>query len=147
MTRVNAAAAGVRVQAVHSDLLGATAGEFDLIVANPPYLVDPGARIYRHGGGALGAGLSLKILDAAIERLAPGGTLLLYTGSAIVDGDDRFLAESRTRLHGLGLSWTYEEIDPDVFGEELEQESYAAADRIAAVLLTATKTKAGRPHA
>jgi hypothetical protein len=83
--------------------------------------------------------LSLRILETAIERLAPDGTLLLYTGSAIVGGEDRFLADSRTRLAGSGLSWTYREVDPDVFGEELEQGLYAAADRIAAVLLTANK--------
>lgn len=147
MTRVNAAVAGVLVEALNSDLLGGTVGEFDLIVANPPYLIDPGERTYRHGGGPWGAGLSLKILDSAMDRLAPGGTLLLYTGSAIVGGADGFLAESRTRLEGSGLSWIYEEIDPDVFGEELDQGIYAAADRIAAVLLTATKTDKGNRHA
>lgn len=141
MTRVNAALAGVEVEALESNLLGGVGGEFDLIAANPPYLVDPGERAYRHGGGALGAGLSLRILETAIERLAPGGTLLLYTGAAIMDGDDPFRRESQTRLAGTDLSWTYQELDPDVFGEELEQGAYAAADRIAAVLLTATKAK------
>ena len=37
------------------------------------------------------------------------------------------------------MRWTYEEIDPDVFGEELDGGAYASADRIAAVLLTAKK--------
>jgi len=37
------------------------------------------------------------------------------------------------------LSWTYEELDPDVFGEELERGVYTGADRIAAVTLTVTK--------
>ncbi|MBV8913202.1 MAG: class I SAM-dependent methyltransferase [Acetobacteraceae bacterium] len=141
MTRANAAVAGAAVRAVHSDLLAGVEGTFDLIVANPPYLVDPAERTYRHGGGPLGAGLSLAILDAAIGRLAPGGTLLLYTGTAIVDGQDPFHAESQTRLAGSGLAWTYDEVDPDVFGEELEHGVYAAADRIAAVLLTVTKTQ------
>ena len=140
LARVNAAVAGVRLEARHSDLLGAVDGAFDLIVSNPPYLVDPGARAYRHGGGPLGAGLSLKILETAIERLAPGGTLLLYTGVAIVDGTDPFRAAAAERLDGSGLGWTYEEIDPDVFGEELENEPYAQTDRIAAVLLTVHRT-------
>ena len=139
MTRANATLAGVRVTALHSDLLGAVQGEFDLIVANPPYLVDPAARAYRHGGGPLGAGLSLAILDAACQRLAPGGTLLLYTGAAIMAGTDPFRDEAETRLAGSGLRWTYEELDPDVFGEELDSGVYADADRIAAVLLTATR--------
>ncbi len=139
MTRVNAALAGVQVAAVDSNLLSAVPGSFDLIVSNPPYLVDPDARAYRHGGGALGAGLSLAILDAALERLAPGGTLLLYTGVAIVNGTDPFKTAVLAQIGGSGASWTYEELDPDVFGEELDGGAYAAADRIAAVILTFKK--------
>jgi len=136
LTRVNAALAGVRVAAVDSNLLSSVPGLFDLIVSNPPYLVDPNSRAYRHGGGPLGAGLSLAILDTALERLAPGGTLLLYTGAAIVNGADPFKDAAAARLAGTGASWTYEELDPDVFGEELERGVYTSADRIAAVLLT-----------
>lgn len=139
MTEVNAALAGVRVSAVESNLLSSVPGRFDLIVSNPPYLVDPGARAYRHGGGPLGAGLSLAILDTALDRLALGGTLLLYTGAAIVNGADPFKEAAAARLEGTGTSWTYEELDPDVFGEELERGAYVNADRIAAVLLTVTK--------
>ena len=139
MTQVNAALAGLPVQAVHSDLLSAVPGTFDLIVANPPYLLDPAERAYRHGGGTLGAGLSLSILNAAAERLAPGGTLVLYTGSAIHGGHDGFRTAAAARLAGSTLSWTYREMDPDVFGEELETAAYAACDRIAAVVLTATR--------
>lgn len=139
LTRVNAATAGVTVEALRSDLLSAVDGDIDLIVANPPYLVDVDERAYRHGGGPLGAGLSLKILDAGIERLSPGGTLLLYTGAAVIDGTDPFRATAEMRLRGSGMRWTYDEIDPDVFGEELNGGAYASSDRIAAVLLTARK--------
>ena len=139
MTRVNAALAGVEVTAVDSNLLSAVPGSFDLIVSNPPYLVDADARAYRHGGGPLGAGLSLAILDAALERLAPGGTLLLYTGAAIVNGTDPFKMAAIAQIGGSGASWTYEELDPDVFGEELEGGVYTTADRIAAVVLTVRK--------
>ena len=139
LTRINAAMAGVRVSAVDSNLLSGVPGLFDLIVANPPYLVDPAARAYRHGGGPLGAGLSLAIMDAALERLAPGGTLLLYTGAAVVNGVDPFKDETTARLSGSGVTWTYEELDPDVFGEELDHGAYTAADRIAAILLTVTR--------
>ena len=136
LTQVNAKAAGVSIQTVNSDLLTQVEGNFDLIVANPPYMVDHAQRKYRHGGGALGAALSLSIIDTALERLNPGGTLLLYTGSAIVDGVDFFLREVRQRLQG-NCSWSYRELDPDVFGEELETDTYALADRIAAVFLCA----------
>lgn len=138
LTRINAAVAGTgKVRAAHSDLLSGVDGRFDLIVANPPYLVDPARRAYRHGGGPLGAGLALAIVDAAIERLAPGGRLLLYTGAAIVDGNDPFRAAAEAKLAAAGLTWDYREMDPDVFGEELDCEAYATTERIAAVVLTA----------
>jgi SAM-dependent methyltransferase len=42
MTRINADAAGVpNVTTVHSDLFANVDGQFDMIVANPPYLNDP----------------------------------------------------------------------------------------------------------
>lgn len=139
-TRINAALAGVaNVKPRHSNLLADVAGEFDLIVANPPYLVDPAGRAYRHGGGALGAELSLSIVNTAKERLARGGTLLLYTGTAIVDGVDPFRAAVAQRLRFSDMPWSYCEVDPDIFGEELTGGTYAHADRIAAVLLTLTQ--------
>ncbi len=137
LAAVNAAAAGVENAAcVRSDLFGALEGAFDLIVANPPYLLDPAARIYRHGGGELGEGLSLRILEAALPRLAPGGMLVLYTGSAILGGRDVLGERAAEIVAGTGWAWTYREADPDVFGEELESAAYAGADRIAAVVLT-----------
>lgn len=140
LTRVNARLAGTtRVAASNSNLLHGLDGEFDLIISNPPYVQDPDERTYRHGGGALGAGLSLDIVDAAIARLAPGGALLLYTGVAIVDGADPFQREAGARLDRAGFSWAYEEIDPDIFGSELSSEAYATADRLAAVLLRAER--------
>jgi methylase of polypeptide subunit release factors len=140
MTRINADAAGVpNVTTVHSDLFANVDGQFDMIVANPPYLNDPLQRAYRHGGGELGSGLSLRIARAARERLSPGGTLLLYTGSPIVGGVDRLLQAVEQDFAGCDLSWSYEEIDPDVFGEELETSAYSTVDRIAAVVLTARK--------
>lgn len=140
LTQVNSVLAGAaNVQCRHSNMLNELDGEFDLIIANPPYLLDAGERAYRHGGGELGAGLSLKIVEAAIARLAPGGTLLLYTGVAIDNGDDPFLKQAGILLEAARLSWKYEEIDPDVFGEELDTPAYAGVDRIAAVLLFARK--------
>jgi methylase of polypeptide subunit release factors len=135
---VNMALAGAdNVDSRHSDLLAGIDGELDLIVSNPPYLLDPSERAYRHGGGELGAGLSLALVEQAVGRLAPGGTLLLYTGVAMRHNSDPYLAAVTPLL--AGLTWTYEEIDPDVFGEELDTPAYQDTDRIAAVWLKATR--------
>lgn len=126
--------AGART--VESDVLRDVDGHADLIVSNPPYLVDPAARAYRHGGGCWGYDLSLRIAVESLGRLAPGGRLVLYTGAAVVDGRDLFRTALTAALDGHAVSFTYEELDPDVFGEELETPPYDAADRIAAVLVT-----------
>lgn len=140
LARINGRFAGAdNLSLRHSDLFDAVSGDFDLIVANPPYLLDPQQRSYRHGGGALGAGLSLAIVDAALQRLKPGGSLLLYTGVAMLDEHDPFLAMLHQALAGTGMRWSYRELDPDVFGEELNSASYARVERIAAVLLNVTR--------
>jgi len=137
---INAALAGVsNVSIAPSDLLDGITGTFDLIVANPPYMLDRSARTYRHGGGALGAELSLRIVEQACERLTRHGTLLLYTGVAIVDGRDPLLEAVRLRLAGPQWAWVYREIDPDVFGEQLSEPGYEQVERIAAVALTVTR--------
>ncbi|WP_229466478.1 methyltransferase [Pseudoduganella plicata] len=132
-------AGATNVDVRRSDLLNDIDGELDLIVSNPPYLLDPSERAYRHGGGELGAGLSLSLVGQAVTRLAPGGTLLLYTGVAMRHNSDPFLAAVTPLLDGL--TWTYEEIDPDVFGEELDTPAYQDTDRIAAVWLKATRPR------
>ena len=138
LTAANAEIAGVAVTLAAGDALSAVEGDFDLIVCNPPYLDDEGQRSYRHGGALLGRALGLRIAAEALQRLAPGGQLLFYTGVAMIDGDDPFLAEMAPLLSATRCDWSYEEIDPDVFGEEIERPIYARIDRIAAVGLVAT---------
>ena len=93
-------------------------------------------RLYRHGGGTLGFDLSLRIVEQGVDRLAPGGSLFLYTGTAVVDGVPKLFEALTPRLDASGHPFALEEIDPDVFGEELEQAPYDGADRIAAVAVT-----------
>lgn len=138
-TAINAAFAGVTTKPALGNALRAVKGEFDLIVSNPPYLEDVAQRAYRHGGAGLGRALSVRIADEAISRLVPGGRLLLYTGVAIVGGVDAMLNDFTELLADKPFEWTYLEIDPDVFGEELEQPAYRHVDRIAAVGLTVTR--------
>jgi methylase of polypeptide subunit release factors len=124
---------------VFSDVLSGIEGEPDLIIANPPYLLDEERRVYRHGGGDLGTLLAQRIASEGLTRLTPGGRLVLYTGTPIVGGIDALfdLIEPLLKLHCS--QFVYEEIDPDVFGEELERGVYACVDRIAAVGLVAVK--------
>jgi methylase of polypeptide subunit release factors len=144
MARINVDAARLQnVTITYSDLFARIDGDFDLIVANPPYLNDPLQRTYRHGGGELGSELSIRIAQAAKGRLSPGGTLLLYTGSPIVDGVDRLREALERDLADGDLRWSWEEIDPDVFGEELDTPAYGNVDRIAAVVLTVRKPGGG----
>lgn len=145
-TQVNAElappACGARITTRRSDILAHLEGSFDLLVANPPYMLDSEQRAYRHGGGTLGEGLAQQIIDAALQRLAPGGTLLLYTGVAIVDGDDA-LRNGIERHIPSSYRWTYEEMDPDVFSDELLKPAYAQVERIAAIAFTLTLPQAG----
>ena len=141
-TAVNAANANLVRTAVKPALgnaLRAVKGDFDLIISNPPYLADTAQRAYRHGGERLGRALSVRIGEEALGRLAPGGRLLLYTGVAMVDGVDTFLSDMQPLLADTQFDWSYSEIDPDVFGEELGQPAYAHVDRIAAVGLTVSR--------
>lgn len=137
---VNARAAGIQVELALGDALAATTGDFDVIVSNPPYLVDASARAYRDGGGDLGRALSVRIAAQSLQRLRPGGRLILYTGVAMVQGADPFIRDMEPFLGAAGCVYTYEEIDPDVFGEELARPVYRGADRIAAVGLVAVKS-------
>jgi SAM-dependent methyltransferase len=139
LAEVNAALNNVPcAECVESDVLRSVDGDADLIISNPPYLVDPEHRQYRHGGGSWGCELSMRIVEESLDRLSPTGTLLLYTGAPVVGGIDMFLEAVRPLLERRTQRYRYEEIDPDVFGEELEHPPYDRADRIATVALTVT---------
>lgn len=139
LTRVNAALNGVaHLICCQSNLVSEVPGQFDLIMANPPYLNDPAQRAYRHGGGPLGSALSLAIVETALESLTPGGVLLLYTGVAMQEGQDPFFSAVQHTLDNTGFLYRYQELDPDVFGEELLEPAYSSAERIAAVALQVT---------
>ncbi len=144
--RANAGLAGLGGAAFfQGDLFNPTDGLFDLVIANPPYLVDPARRVYRNGGGERGAGLSERIVLEGLTKLAPGGRLILYTGVAIIEGVDPFHKKISQFLQEKGAHFSYREIDPDVFGEELETPGYADAERIAAVGLVVHSNSRNSP--
>jgi methylase of polypeptide subunit release factors len=139
--RINAAVAGVAARGVVGADLSGVKGQIDLILANPPYLIDPAQRAYRDGGGLHGSAVALAMAESALNHLAVGGRFILYTGSAIVRGSDHL----RDRLGRLGeargCTMRYREIDPDVFGEELANSYYWDVDRIAAVVAVFTAAR------
>ncbi|HKY90965.1 MAG TPA: class I SAM-dependent methyltransferase [Nevskiaceae bacterium] len=138
--QVSAILAGVpEVRTVESDLLRNVAGDLDLVLCNPPYLVDAAARTYRHGGHTYGAEFALRVVVESLPRLAPGGRLVLYTGAAVVEGVDQFRKAVEPLLRDAGVRFEYEELDPDVFGEELDGPAYGDVERIAAVGLIARR--------
>ncbi|WP_296952565.1 methyltransferase [uncultured Massilia sp.] len=140
LVEVNAALAGAAgVRPCRSDLLDGVDGGFDLVMSNPPYILDADELPYRHGGGMHGAALSVRIVQQALARLRPGGSLLLYTGAAIVDGADPFLDAVRPLLDAACRDWSYEELDPDVLGGQLGCAGYEDVERIAAVWLHAVR--------
>lgn len=134
LAEANADAAGMEAELVQGGL-AEVEGDIDVIIANPPFIADAKKRDYRDGGDMLGAGLSLTWAREALERLVPGGTMLLYTGSPIVAGEDRLLGALAELAEEHDAALRYEELDPDIFGEELEQPAYAeaGAERIAAI--------------
>lgn len=133
LARINAEAAGVSANLLETDRLDGAPERIDLALANPPYIIDAAARAYRDGGGMHGGQVSLDMARMATERLAPGGRLILYTGSAIVGGEDALRTALGRLAAGAGCDLRYRELDPDVFGEELANDAYRDVDRIALV--------------
>lgn len=146
MAAINASISGVApIECRQADLFAGTRPGLDLIIANPPYLLDAEQRLYRHGGGSLGFDLSRRIVAEGIPLLAAGGRLVLYTGVPIIGGSDPFREAVERWTRQDGLATRYWEIDPDVFGEELDQPGYREADRIAAVALVVTRSGGESP--
>jgi SAM-dependent methyltransferase len=135
--RANCELNDVAARVIESDVLGGAGGPLDLVIANPPYLADDSGRTYRDGGGVLGTGLSVRIVREALERLRPGGRLLLYTATPVVEGEHMLWPQLRPLLENVRHQ--YAELDPDVFGEELERPAYAGVERIAVVGLDAVR--------
>ena len=133
LARVNARHAGHDPVTIEAAGLSGVAEPFDLAIANPPFVMDEDGRAYRDGGDLCGLRLSLDWAQSAMRRVEPGGAMLLYTGSAIVDGRDGFRDALAASAAECGWSLRYDEIDPDIFGELLEEAAYRRVERVAAV--------------
>lgn len=137
LARANAAAAGIAVSTTEAQTVPKGA---DLVLANPPYMMDADARAYRDGGGLLGGGVALAWTQQALAGMRPGGTLLLYTGAGVSDGEMPLVEAIEAACAAASAACRIEELDPDVFGEELDEPAYAKVERIAAIGVTVTKS-------
>jgi len=136
---INARAAGIDVMSALGDTLASVDNAFDIALANPPYICDAAARDYRDGGDMHGARVAYDMADEVLDRLNPQGCFLLYTGSAIIGGHDPLREALDALVRRKGATMRYREIDPDVFGEELETAAYRDVERIAVVGAVITK--------
>lgn len=134
LAAVNAAHAGLEVELVETSGLDGVEAKADLIIANPPFMNGAEGKTYSSGGDMHGGQMSVDWARSAARRLAPGGRILLYSGSAIVGGGiDRMKLALEDLAQEADLLLRYEEIDPDIFGEVLGSDDYADVERIAAV--------------
>lgn len=134
LAQVNAAHAGVTVDCVRTNGFDSLPGDLDVVTANPPYIAGVDGSLYQDGGDLHGGRLSLDWARAAMDRLAPDGRFLLYTGSAILSGGrDQLKGELEKAVAEAGFTMTYRELDPDVFNDDLARPAYDDAERIAAV--------------
>ena len=134
LAKVNACHAGIDVDCMQADGFEDLPDGLDLVTANPPYIAGVDGSLYQDGGDLHGGRLSLDWAKAAMQRLAPEGRFLLYTGSAILAGGrDQLKGELEKTVAEAGFSMTYREIDPDVFNDDLLRPAYDDAERIAAV--------------
>ena len=141
LAAVNLAAAGIAAELQLADVLSGVDGPADLIVANPPFIAGDGDRTYRDGGDMHGARLSLDWALAGAGRLAGGGRVLLYTGSAIVEGRDPLRDALADRVDPADFSLDYAELDPDIFGDLLDAKAYQDVERIAAIGAVLTRRR------
>jgi hypothetical protein len=141
LASVNAQFAGLEPE---TDKIGSPSeltGAFDVIVTHPPFMIDEDRRAYRDGGGLYGAQLSRDWVIDALPKLAPAGKLIMHTGAPIVRGTDVLLAALRDAMPVVGFRLEYRELDPDIFGDELDKPACADVDRIAAVGAVVTRVR------
>ena len=84
-----------RVQLLKSDLLDEVAGQFDLVISNPPYVspdeyegLQPEIRLYEPRKAVIGVEVGAEIAREARSVLVPGGWIVLECG----DGQGAHLA-------------------------------------------------------
>lgn len=139
LAAINAQVAGVRHHAVQTSKPEEAGGKYDLFVTHPPFMMDEGRRAYRDGGDLYGARLSLDWALSGLKMLNPGGQLMMHTGVSIVRGVDVLLERLEAEIPRDRFRWSYRELDPDIFSEDLDTPPYAEVERIAATGLSVVR--------
>ena len=105
-----------RVQLLKSDLLDEVAGQFDLVVSNPPYVspdeyegLQPEIRLYEPRKAVIGVEVGAEIAREARSVLVPGGWIVLECG----DGHGAHLA---AELEAFGYTDVVQ--TPDLAGRD-----------------------------
>jgi hypothetical protein len=96
-------------------------------------MMDDQHRTYRDGGDLLGGAVALDWTEQALHKLDPGGAMLLYTGVAFEDGRAPLIEALGHACMLRGAAFEWQELDPDVFGEELRKPAYASVERLSAI--------------
>jgi methylase of polypeptide subunit release factors len=136
LAAVNASHADVRVHCIAAETVPPGA---DLVIANPPYMMDSARRTYRDGGDLLGGEVAHDWVVQSLSAMEPRGTMLLYTGAAYHRGSAPLVETLFDTCRNACASFELEELDPDVFGDELDTTAYSAVDRIAIIGALITK--------
>lgn len=134
MAAVNSVASGRPAQRVEASDLDQVGGKFDLVVANPPF-IGGSVKTYSDGGGQQGADAPIAWTMMALNSLARGGRYIMYTGSPIRNGTDPVRAAAEQAARDRDAMLVFEEIDPDIFGSQLDDPQYAQVERIAAIAI------------
>jgi methylase of polypeptide subunit release factors len=141
----NAQLAGLRDFAcLQTETLADAPGAPDLVLASPPSLLWPRQHTSTAGhepiDPAWGTDVAVRTVESALQRLAPGGRLLMCTGAPVVHGVDQLwhrlkelLARAAMERHAV---YRYQMLEADVSGTLLGLPAYAEVERIAAVGLS-----------
>ena len=125
---------------VQGNTLAEVPDPIDLLLASPPSLPDPRQRGGQDDVRVWGTQEALGVVDTALQRLAPGGRLLMCTGAPVVRGVDQLWHQLQERLaHATRERHAvcrYQMIEADIHSQALGQPAYAEVERIAAVGLS-----------
>lgn len=110
LARENAAATGLEVAFVHTDLLDGVAGPFDLVVSNPPYVLPgeldgltPEVRDWEPRGALVDEGQTERLIADARRVLA---------GHLVLEVHERLASDAMRKLQAAGYDecWTGQDL-------------------------------------